>query len=170
MEPRVAETKDLTESCVCPYLDTVNNPADDLTSGKALNANTETPEELRKAAFGGVTISTPKATGTEFKTWKELIDATVRELQPLSSAPSADEYQQAEITALRKAYEQQSPEDHALLSARKPVLARSQLVTVVPEMDQAIGLIRVGSRLKRLEGQAEVSPHPIVLDSSHRVT
>ncbi|KAK0139967.1 hypothetical protein N1851_023130 [Merluccius polli] len=36
-------------------------------------------------------------------------------------------------------------------------------------MDKATGLIRVGGRLRRLEGQGDVSPHPIVLDS-HPVT
>lgn len=37
-------------------------------------------------------------------------------------------------------------------------------------MDKATGLIRVGGRLRQLEGQADVSLHPIVLKPSHPVT
>ncbi|KAK0138068.1 hypothetical protein N1851_025731 [Merluccius polli] len=162
---RVAEIQELTESCVWRYVDTANNPVDDLTRGKALeslvepsrwshgppfllqSADTEPPEdniELRKAAFCGVAATSPETTSAEFQTWQALIDATAQEIQPLSSTPSAAEYQQAEVTALQRAQEQSFPADYSLLTAGKPVLARSSLLTLAPEMDKATGLIRVG--------------------------
>lgn len=115
-------------------------------------------------------VPASETTGTEFRTWQELIDATAKELQPLNSPPSAAEYQQAETTVFKRAQEQPFPDDHSLLSAGKPVLIRSRLLALAPEMDEASGLIRVGGRLRRLEGRADVSLHPIVLDPSHPVT
>lgn len=192
---RVAEIQDLTENCVWRYVDTIKNPADDLTRGKALvepnrwsqgpsfllqSADTwpeqpkagpsENDQELRKTTFCGLTTSAPVATITEFGTWQELIDASVKEFQPLKSPPSADDYKQAEVVVLKRAQEQSFLEDHTLLSAGKPILARSHLITLAPEIDRASGLTRVGGRLRRLERQTDVSPHPIVLDPSHQVT
>lgn len=160
---RLGEIQDLTENCVWHFVDTANNPTDDLTRGKTLDTlvkpnwwsqgplfllqsadtwperpNTEPPEddqELRKAAFCGVTVTAPETTSTEFRTWQGLIDATLKELQSLNSTPSAAEYQQAEITTLKRAQEQSFTEDHSLLSAGKPVLARSCLLALAPEMD-----------------------------------
>lgn len=126
---RVAEIQDLTENCVWRYVDTIKNHADDLTRGKALetlveknrwshgpsfllqSADTlpeqpnvgpsENDQELRKTTFCGLTTTAPVATITEFGTWQELIDATVKELQPLNSPPSAA-WEQAEVVVLKR--------------------------------------------------------------------
>ncbi len=46
----------------------------------------------------------------------------------------------------------------------------SHLVALAPEMDPSNGLIRVGSRLRRVADLADSVVHPVVLDSRHPVT
>ena len=199
---RVAEIQELTENCTWHYVDTANNPADDLTRGKPLEAlvepnrwsqgppfllqspdtwpeqpNAEPPEdktELRKSAFCGVAVTSPMAQAPEeaYSTWQELMDDTARKLQQnlSSSTPTAEEYRQAEVIILQRAQQQSFPDDYRLLSAGKPVLSGSRLLKLAPEMDKSMALIRVGGRLRRLEGQSDLTLHPVVLDASHPVT
>lgn len=131
--------------------------------------------ELRKTVFCGTSItSTPTCQdGMACKTWQELLDITVKELcgQGLSTAPSrAEDYQNAEQAILRQAQQESFPEECRLLSERKPVSSRSRLLTLAPELDTSVGLIRVGGRLRRLEGLDGPILHPIVLDPSHPFT
>ncbi|KAM9771400.1 uncharacterized protein ACBT44_004334 isoform 1-T1 [Syngnathus typhle] len=201
---RVAEIQELTEGFVWRYVDSDNNPADDLTRGKTLisllepnrwsqgptfllQGPTTWPEmphgippddaaELRKGTFCGSTVTSPDIAILQDKTcntWQELMDATARELHgqaPPIYSPTAEEYRQAEVLILQRAQKQSFPDDCAQLSAGKPVKTSSRLLTLAPVIDTSIDLIRVGGRLRRLEGQNEVTPHPIVLDASHPVT
>ncbi|KAL7849939.1 hypothetical protein SRHO_G00192880 [Serrasalmus rhombeus] len=199
---RVAEIQELTEYCSWRYVDSANNPADDLTRGKSLEALVEPnrwsqgppfllqspdtwPErpsaepledktELRKSAFCGVAVTSPmtQAPDKAYSTRQELMDVTACELQqnPSSSTPAAEEYRQAEVSILQRAQQQSFPDDYRLLSAGKPVLSGSRLITLAPEMDKSTALIRVGGRLRRLEGQSDTTLHPVVLDASHPVT
>ncbi|KAM9825435.1 uncharacterized protein ACBT44_006125 isoform 1-T1 [Syngnathus typhle] len=201
---RVAEIQELTEGSVWRYVDSDNNPADDLTRGKTLisllepnrwsqgptfllQGPTTWPEmphgippddaaELRKGTFCGSTFTSPDIAILQDKTcntWQELMDATARELHgqaPPIYSPTAEEYRQAEVLILQRAQKQSFPDDCAQLSAGRPVKTSSRLLTLAPVIDTSIDLIRVGGRLRRLEGQNEVTPHPIVLDASHPVT
>ncbi|CAI5636866.1 unnamed protein product [Oreochromis niloticus] len=71
---------------------------------------------------------------------------------------------------LRQTQQESFPEECTLLSERKPVSSRSRLLTLAPELDTSAGLIRVGGRLRRLEGLDGPILHPIVLDPSHPFT
>lgn len=120
-----------------------------------------------------VTSSTTNALNDKVhSTWQELLDDTVRELQQnhRSSSPTAEEYRHAEVIILQRAQQQSFPDDYRLLAAGKPVPTGSRLVTLAPEIDKSTALIRVGGRLRRLEGQTDVTLHPIVLDASHPAT
>lgn len=200
---RIAEIQELTENCTWRYVDSGSNPADDLTRGKALaelkvpNRWSDGPSflllspdtwpekpnsepfneesELRKAVFcGTATTSAPICQGEmEYKTWQELLDASVKELpgQTLStSPPSAEEYQAAEQAILRRAQQESFPEECRLLAEAKSVSSRSRLLTLAPELDTSVGLIRVGGRLRRLGSLDESTLHPIVLDPTHPFT
>ncbi|KAG1926322.1 guanine nucleotide-binding protein G(I)/G(S)/G(O) subunit gamma-2 [Pimephales promelas] len=201
---RIAEIQELTEKCTWRYVDSANNPADDLTRGKTLEAlivpnrwsqgppfllqnpanwperpSTEPLEakgELRKATFCGVAITSPVSISKDdkvYQTWQELLDATAQEIlgqTPSNSLPNAEEYKQAEIVILQRAQQQSFPEDYKLLAAGKPVSPGSRLLTLAPELDKSTDLIRVGGRLRRLEGQYDLTLHPVVLDATHPVT
>ncbi|XP_053710099.1 uncharacterized protein LOC128752671 [Synchiropus splendidus] len=106
---RVAEIQELTEKCTWRYVESENNPADDLTRGKTLAslvepnrwvcgptfllqspehwpeqpslASAEEETELRKVTHCGLTATSPPLTGDkEHNTWQELIDATVQDM------------------------------------------------------------------------------------------
>ncbi|XP_023806317.1 SH3 and multiple ankyrin repeat domains protein 2 isoform X1 [Oryzias latipes] len=199
---RVAEIQELTKNGTWRYVDSVNNPADDLTRGKPLRALTEHnrwsqgppfllqdpdtwPErpstepqedstELRKTAYCGLAVTSPSSqNATVYKTWQECIEAKVHALHassPSDSPPIAEEYHQAEKLVIQQAQQESFPEDYKLLAAGKSVSSSSRLLTLSPELDQSSGLIRVGGRLRRLEGLSDLTLHPIVLDPTHPVT
>ncbi|XP_024117356.1 uncharacterized protein LOC112138924, partial [Oryzias melastigma] len=112
---RVAEIQELTKNGTWRYVDSANNPADDLTRGKTLRAltepnrwsqgppfllqdpdawpqrpNTETQEdttELRKTAFCGLAVtSSTDQSDPVYKTWQECIEAKVLDLHASSSS------------------------------------------------------------------------------------
>ncbi|XP_077396826.1 uncharacterized protein LOC144033019 [Festucalex cinctus] len=201
---RVAEIQELTEGCDWCYVDSANNPADDLTRGKTLasllepnrwsqgppfllqcpstwpemphSAPPEETAEMRKLTFCGSTVSSPVIPSLQVatcNTWQELMDATARELHgqaPSNYSPTAEEYREAEVLILHRAQKQSFPDDYAQLSSCKPVSASSRLLKLAPLIDTSTNLIIVGGRLRRLEGQDESNPHPIVLDASHPVS
>lgn len=200
---RVSEIQELTANCTWRYVDSAQNPADDLTRGKTLEElkdpnrwsqgppfllkgsdhwpmmpNVEPQEdhgELRKTAFCGATVTSPTTCSQEDTThssWQGLIDATVKELQGVSSPstpPTAENYQHAETQILLRSQKQSFPEDYKALLAGKPVCSSSRLLTLAPVLDSTSGLIRVGGRLRRLE-DVDVPLHPVVLDATHPVT
>lgn len=144
---------------------------------KPTTVTTEDSAELRKTTFCALTVTSPTSPTVQvYETWQEQIEAKAQELHGQSSLSSSDspltaeEYQQAEIAVLRQAQQQSFPEDYRLLSEGKPVLPRSRLLTLSPELDSASGLIRVGGRLRRSEGLDNSTLHPVVLDPSHLVT
>ncbi|XP_053724599.1 uncharacterized protein LOC128760897 [Synchiropus splendidus] len=115
---RVAEIQELTEKCTWHYVESENNPADDLTRGKTLAslaepnrwvcgptfllqspdhwpeqpslASAEEETELRKVTHCGLTATSPPVTGDKVhNTWQELIDATVQDMyQSETCSPS----------------------------------------------------------------------------------
>lgn len=71
---------------------------------------------------------------------------------------------------LKQAQRQLFPDDYKLLAAGKPVPSWTHLLTLAPDLDKATALIEVGGQLRCLEGQADLTPHPVVLDASLPVT
>ncbi len=116
-------------------------------------------------------ISAPqKADGAKFSSWNDLVESVAQELHgevAQSVSPPASTYQEVERIALRKAQMDSFPEDYQLLKSSKPVRSNSRLLCLSPEFDQASNLIRVGRRLRRIEGLDPGAVHPIVLDPIH---
>lgn len=200
---RVAEIQELTEDYSWHYVDSDQNPADDLTRGKTLKdleepnrwsqgpsfllgspdswperPSTEQQEnqaELRKPTFCGATATSSINDGPgakRYSSWQELVENMAKELKgaPSPAQPlTAEDCRQAELKVLQQAQQQSFPEDYKLLAAGKPVSPSSRLRTLAPVLDQTSGLIRVGGRLRRLEG-LDLPLHPVVLDSSNPVT
>ncbi|KAL1261419.1 hypothetical protein QQF64_006684 [Cirrhinus molitorella] len=109
------------------------------------------------------------ADGDKFSTWKNLVESVAQELHGAaeqSGSPPTSTYQEAELTALRKAQMDSFPEDYQLLKSSKPIHSNSRLLCLSPEFDTS-NLIRVEGRLRRVEGLDPATVHPIVLDPNH---
>ncbi|XP_026101210.1 uncharacterized protein LOC113072449 isoform X1 [Carassius auratus] len=194
---RVAEIHELTNTTAWRYVDSAQNPADDLTRGKTLKdlakpnrwshgppflllssenwpANpTECPEidksEFKKSAFCGV-VAVNGQFGSEYKTWTELVKAIAQELHGAageSGEPTANTYQTAETFILQKVQSERFPEELQRLRSGKPLQHNSRLLSLTPEYDTSTNLIRVGGRLRHAETLDPALKHPIVLDSRH---
>lgn len=132
--------------------------------------------EDRKSTFCGLTsIVEPSSvtTAKQYSCWTDLVDATVQGLDGAaapSSVPTASDYQQAEMLIFKQVQQDCFPEELRLLRAGKPVQRSSRLLTLSPELDPEVGIIRVGGRLRRAEALDPSTIHPIVLDPSHPAT
>ncbi|XP_019218180.1 uncharacterized protein LOC109203254 [Oreochromis niloticus] len=202
---RIAEIQDLTEVSRWRYVNTEDNPADDLTRGKTLlelsqpNRWTQGPPflltnpdtwptlqggegqedngELRATAFCGTTTTcSPQLTVpmSNFGKWSEAVKATDRILHGAAAdegnhVMTATDASAAELHLLKQAQNDSFPEELQALAAGKAIHKQSRLLTLAPEYDPAIGLIRVGGRLRRAEGLDLDAMHPIVLDPQHPV-
>lgn len=202
---RVAEIQTLTETAEWRYVDSANNPADHITRGLTLAELTGPhqwnsgpsfllksvdqwpsipklavePElsELKKAAFVGTisvnNLSLPDP--TQFSTWQELVQATVRSLHGAATADNnfssnAADYIKAEKLLLAQAQSDSFPYEVKALKTAQSLPSDSRLISLAPEFDEATGLIRVGGRLLRTDSLDLDSIHPIVLDPGHPVT
>lgn len=200
---RVAEIQELTDAQAWRYVDSENNPADDITRGRTLRelagesrwnhgpdflrlspqqwptkpqAEQLDATELRKATFCGSIITVPLPPlldASQFNGFRDMIEAIVRSRHGAAgsqSTPSAQDYQDAEIDLLRQVQVDCFEEDFQHLSERKPVPSTSRLITLAPEFDDQLKLIRVGGRLRRSNLLDTEAIHPIVLDPAHQVT
>ncbi|XP_049321160.1 uncharacterized protein LOC111190943 [Astyanax mexicanus] len=199
---RVAEIQDLTDLRAWRYIESSENPADDLTRGKPLQelatpnrwcdgpeflklppdkwpthpSSTDLvsgdPTELKRFTFCGLSTATDSDMPT-FKSWKDLVESLAQELHGAAnhSGPvPASTYQAAERLAFQKAQKASFPEDCDLLQKGKPVASSSHLLCLSPEFDSTHQVIRVGGRLRRVEGLDPEAVHPIVLDPAHPYT
>ncbi|KAK7916727.1 hypothetical protein WMY93_012488 [Mugilogobius chulae] len=200
---RVAEIQELTEGCNWRYVSTTDNPADDLTRGKALQELSqssrwsqgphflrqhpdswpvlhveeaqEEEEELRKPVFCGATTCPPSSSIPDIDNWDGLIRATHETLHGAANdhsnpAMTAADVQAAELHLLQQSQRDSFPEEVDALATSKPISRQSRLVMLAPEYDAAVGLMRVGGRLRRAEDLDPDSMHPIILDPKHYVT
>ncbi|XP_073764218.1 uncharacterized protein [Danio rerio] len=202
---RVAEIQTLTETAEWRYVDSANNPADHITRGLTLAELTGPhqwnsgpsfllksvdqwpsipklavePElsELKKAAFvGTISVNNPSLPDpTQFSTWQELVQATVRSLHGAAIADNnfssdAADYIEAEKLLLVQAQSDSFPYEVKALKTAQSLPSDSRLISLAPEFDEATGLIRVGGRLRRTDSLDLDSIHPIVLDPGHPVT
>ncbi|KAL7883040.1 hypothetical protein SRHO_G00006980 [Serrasalmus rhombeus] len=132
--------------------------------------------EYRKSTFCGLTSTVEPssiATTRQYSCWTDLVEATVQGLDG-AAAPSlvqtASDYQQAEMLIVKQVQQDCFPEELCLLRAGKPVQRSSRLLTLSPELDPEVGIIRVGGRLRRAEVLDPSTIHPIILDPSHPAT
>ena len=197
---RIAEIQELVGADNWRYVPSEENPADDITRGKSLVelttarrwtcgptflhqsaekwptnpavSSTPTPaEETRSTIFiGNITVSsTPSA--TLYNSWSELVDATYQALHGAAAPPlTAADKLNTEVAILQRSQQESFPAEVAALKAGKPLSPNSCLLSLSPVEDKAVGLIRVGGRLRKAETLEEDTIHPIILAPDHPVT
>lgn len=112
----------------------------------------------------------PSLDFTQLENWVALLKAAHQLLHGAAtgkSTPSSN-LQEAKVYVLMISQEASFSEEVRHLRAGKPMSPRSKLRQLAPEMDRESGLVRVGGRLRRVEGDPIVV-HPVVLDPSHVV-
>lgn len=122
--------------------------------------------ELLKYVFCGVTavvLSQPAPDHNQFNSWREVLEATARELYGVADFkghPNAEDYRQAERLILLRAQIDSFPKEYSLLKAGKPVPRCSRLLTLSPEVDESGDLILVGGRQTSCtkDGRPPISP------------
>ncbi|XP_067274307.1 uncharacterized protein [Pseudorasbora parva] len=197
---RVAEIQDLTESDTWRYVQSSDNPADAITRGRSPSDLTkdsrwnqgpaflsQTPaswpemppfahvtqdSELKRSNFCGlVTSSQLLPDPHKFSTFTDYLKALIPPSNESSSSiATAEDYKEAELTALRQIQEESFPDEMSHLKADKPLPSSSRLLCLAPELDNGTNLIRVGGRLRQISPLEEDNIHPIVLDPHHPVT
>ncbi|KAK7929198.1 hypothetical protein WMY93_005593 [Mugilogobius chulae] len=194
---RVAEIQELVGAHHWRYIPSSQNAADDITRGKSLSdlikpsrwtcgpdflyqpesewptkpiatSTPEEPEEVRDLTFcGNIVTATP---APRSKSWSDLIQATYLAQHGAAAPPmTATDRLETEVFILKRAQEESFPAEVAALQAGKPLQTNSRLVSLCPEYDRAVGLIRVGGRLRKAEGLQDTI-HPIVLAPDHPTT
>lgn len=109
----------------------------------------------------------------QFSSFRALTEAVARSRHGAAGTKaclSAGEIQEAEREILRRAQQDSFAEEFHLLSSGKPVHSTSQLLSLAPEYDETVELIRVGGRLRRSDQLGPEAVHPVILDPRHRVT
>ncbi|KAL0195042.1 hypothetical protein M9458_008614, partial [Cirrhinus mrigala] len=197
---RVAEIQDLTESDTWRYVQSSDNPADAITRGKSPSdlhkesrwnqgpaflrqrpdswpempplAHVNQDSELKKSTFCGLLTSALSLPDPQpFHTFTDYLNAL---LQPSAESPpsiaTAEDYKEAELTALHQIQAESFPDEVFHLKSCKTLPANSRLLCLAPELDISTNLIRVGGRLRQISSLGEDSIHPIILDPHHPLT
>ncbi|XP_052456318.1 uncharacterized protein LOC128016040 [Carassius gibelio] len=197
---RIAEIQDLVGCENWNYVDSDNNPADDITRGKTLtdlshtcrwnqgpeflqqspdhwpihpSVPVEDSDELRKSKFcGNVSINHTSLPNVDnCKSWDNLIMTTYEFLHGAAAPPmSATDRIETEMAVLKRAQTESFPDEVHALQANKPVHSNSRLSSLAPALDPDLGLIRVGGRLRKAATLPEDALHPIVLAPEHPIT
>ncbi|KAK7879199.1 hypothetical protein WMY93_034023 [Mugilogobius chulae] len=196
---RICEIQELTSPEQWRYVNSDNNPADDITRGKPLAELTVSSrwsqgphfltqtqdmwpqppteftdcgnEELRKAAFCGHTAVSPNLPDpAQYATLDDLILATHQSLHGAAAPLAAAERLEAERQLLRSAQTDSFPEEVQALQSGHSVHSSSRLSALSPEYDNLSGLIRVGGRLRQATEVEPDSIHPIVLSADHSLS
>eukprot|EP00063_Salmo_salar_P073595 XP_014048430.1 PREDICTED: uncharacterized protein LOC106601054 [Salmo salar] len=161
---RIAEIQDLTEVQDWRYVDSPTAPR------RAAPPQPTEAHELRKSAQC-YSISTEPTTAlpdlTQSQTLPDLITATNHTSDGVASIPTSIA---AETLLLQHAQAVSFPEELKALKAGREVAKDSRLLSLAPEYDQILGVIRVGGRLRQAEVLDPDAIHPIILDSRHPST
>ncbi|KAK7882057.1 hypothetical protein WMY93_028231 [Mugilogobius chulae] len=117
----------------------------------------------------------PSSSIPDIDNWDGLIKATHETLHGAANdhsnpAMTAADVLAAELHLLQQSQRDSFPEEVDALATSKPISRQSRLVMLAPEYDAAVGLMRVGGRLRRAEDLDPDSMHPIILDPKHYVT
>ncbi len=197
---RIAEIQELTISDNWRYVDSELNPADDITRGKSLyelsricqwnqgpNFLQQSPEhwptqttssstdenEVRKTFFCAhvAVLQSSLPDPEQHTTWADLVQATYQSVHGAVATPmSAAQRIDTELLLLRQAQQDSFPDEVHALQNSKVIHTSSRLNTLSPEYDQALGIIRVGGRLRKAEKLEVDTLHPIVLAPDHPIT
>lgn len=196
---RIAEIQEHTDASDWRYVPSDQNPADDITRGKSLlllakpnrwnkgpaflyehpshwpenlGVRVADTEELRKSTFcGQLTVLDTFPDPLQYKTWSDLVDATYQSQHGAAAAPmSASARIDTEVALLKRAQADSFPEELSALQHDRPIQPSSPLISLSPEYDHTLGLIRVGGRLRKADDLPEDSLHPIVLAPDHPST
>ena len=136
---------------------------------------TENSGELRKptvCCFATSILTSLLPNADQFSSFSALIEAVAQSSSGSSVSPvslSADDYQEAE-SSTETSQQDSFPEEFNLLRNGKLVAATSRLLTLTPEYDETVKLIRVGGRLRGNDQLEPDSIHPVVMDQRHKVT
>ncbi len=98
-------------------------------------------------------------------TWADLVQATYQSVHG-AVAQRID----TELLLLRQAQQDSFLDEVYALQNGKVIHTSSRLNTLSPEYDQALGIIRVGGRLRKAEKLEVDTLHPIVLAPDHPIT
>eukprot|EP00063_Salmo_salar_P093573 XP_014068408.1 PREDICTED: uncharacterized protein LOC106612089 [Salmo salar] len=104
---------------------------------------------------------------TQSQTLPDLITATNQTSDGVASIPTS---LAAETLLLQHAQAVSFPEELKPLKAGREVAKDSRLLSLAPEYDRILGVIRVGGRLRQAEVLDPDTIHPIILDSRHPST
>ncbi|XP_027861387.1 uncharacterized protein LOC114137071 [Xiphophorus couchianus] len=130
-------------------------------------------EEQRRSATCLVVTSEPclLPDAQKFTSFNDLLKETAKCLQGSTGDNlTAENYKEAELTLLQSAQRDSFPDEIQWLTTGKPVHSSSRLVTLAPEYDKSLQLLRVGGRLRRCNDLEPAMTHPVVLDPKHPVT
>ncbi|XP_076857121.1 uncharacterized protein LOC143511024 [Brachyhypopomus gauderio] len=196
---RIAEIQEHTDISDWRYVPSAQNPADDITRGKSLHQLAQPsrwnsgpaflyeppshwPEnlaervgdtvELRKYTFcGQLAVSDTCPDPLQYNSWSELVDATYQSQHgAAATSMSAPARIDTEVTLLKRAQADSFPEELGALQHDCPIRPSSRLISLSPEYDCTLGLIRVGGRLRKAVDLPKDSIHPIVLAPDHPIT
>lgn len=201
---RIVEILELTSASQWRYVNSNQNPADDITRGKSIQELitqdrwhrgpaflylpvTQWPAmpippmeiscELRKPLFCGLTQSDQLPVLSDpchYNTWNDAVESTYKKLKESSeltgSDPSNLTRARAETFLLAQAQRESFPDEFKALKAGKELSPQSCLLSLSPQFDDVLELIRVGGRLRQIETLDPDVIHPIVLDPGHPIT
>lgn len=135
----------------------------------------DNPDELRTTAclLTQVASSPDLPDAQQFDSFAELLTETAKRLHGAAAdpggSPTVENFKEAELSLLRAAQLECFPEEVDCLMTGKGIPSSSRLLTLAPEMDKSLQLIRVGGRLRRCSEEVDTI-HPMVLDPKHPVT
>ncbi len=123
--------------------------------------------ELRKSTFCGLTATFPPTPDPQqYSTLADLLKSYIQH----DNTPTADDYKEAELVALRQVQANCFAEELLCLRSNKPLPKNSRLLCLAPEFFNLSELIRVGGCLCRYIEPEEDAIHPIVPDPHHSIT
>lgn len=158
---QVSEIQELTEHSTWRYVDTQQNPADDITRGKPLSSFTVPGRWSQGPSFLKLSsVHWPKrpepARSEELPELKGVTICCLTTVAPDYTVPDASQVtdnsantqlidpREAELILLRKCQAQSFPEETTALKTHKPIPNHSRLIHLAPEWDPVTNVIRVG--------------------------
>lgn len=106
--------------------------------------------DMKRASFVGAVTVVPSPVPSDlsqFRTWRELLQATVESCDGAANTDNSSEasrYIQAEKLLLAQAQLDSFPEEFRALKAGQPIPTDSQMCSLASEYDEDTGLIRMG--------------------------
>ncbi|XP_023666073.2 uncharacterized protein [Paramormyrops kingsleyae] len=138
---------------------------------------TDHSDELRKAVICLLTMPTASINlpdTHQYSTFSDLVAETARRLHGAAPEaegnPMAEHYRQAELNVLRAVQLESFPDEVWCLKEGRSLPMSSRLLTLAPELDHSLQLIRVGGRLRRCDKLEADTVHPVLLDPKHPIT